>query len=231
MPLEAADLVLTSFSESLNGVRFNWAHPLPPGVRRVVPEGGIIFDEAGCQDHIWYVDSGLVKLMILSSDGKEQSMLFVGPRRTFGEAAAFDDYPYRVIAVAHRQSDVRCVSVHDVIEAMKDNYEVGLVIIKSLCTKIRDLASQIEGITLMDPRSRVQYALVRLSGTCGEDVGAETIGLPLSHRDIAAFTNLSRVTVTRVMHDLKREGIIRGRRAYVLIKRSKLIKMASSLGT
>ena len=229
MPLEYADLLSVTSKRSLNGVRVNWTSLFPYSVRRVVPVDAVIFDAADRPDYIWYVERGLVKLVILNHDGKEQGLLFVGPGRTFGEAAAFDDHPYRITSIAHKPSVVHCIPCEVMLQKMKIDNDLLLAMVKSLSVKIRDLASQIEGITLMSPRNRVQFALLRLCGTCGINVGGSTIGLPLTHSDIAAFTHLSRVTVTRVMKELKNEGLVENRRNLVLVQEARLREIASSL--
>jgi len=70
---------------------------------------------------------------------------------------------------------------------------------------------------------QAEYALVRLFGWLAKRFGQEVeqgqlIDLRLTHQDIADLMGLTRVTVTRLLNDLEKQGIIqRKERQFIVL--------------
>jgi CRP-like cAMP-binding protein len=84
--------------------------------------------------------------------------------------------------------------------------------------KIQILTGQVKDISYNSPRIRVTKLIYSLSQQYGKDcsTGIE-LTINATYKEIAFLTGLHRVTVTNIMNDLKKEGII------TVPKRGKLI--------
>jgi CRP/FNR family cyclic AMP-dependent transcriptional regulator len=197
---------------------------------RKYPKRVFVYQQGEVSHHFYQLVSGRIRIFNGQADGREQVLALVEPGGLFGEAACFDGVPYYTSAVTLKPSAVRVFSRETVLDAMRDDPEILLEVLRSVIRKQRLFALQLETMMFRKAPARVALILARLATYYGAPaaLGSGTrIGLHLSHEALAAMIGLTRVTVTREIGALIRDGIItRDKRHLVVLHQEQLLARA-----
>lgn len=181
------------------------------GALRQYAAGALIYQQGEHSDCFYYLISGRVKVYVSRPDGSEQVMAFMEPGTAFGESACFDGLPYYASAAALRPSTV-CIFTRDaVLAAAARDPAILAELFKGVVRKQRLLATQVESLSFLKAPSRVALMLARLAADYGlplPDGRGKRLGLRLTHEEIASMLGTSRVTVSREISALIKEGIL-----------------------
>jgi CRP/FNR family cyclic AMP-dependent transcriptional regulator len=198
-------------------------------VRRY-PRGAFVYRQGEISHHFYQLVSGRIRILNGHPDGREQVLAIVEPGGLFGEAACFDGVPYYTAALTVQPSMVRVFSREPVMKAMRANPEILLEILRSVIRKQRLFALQLETLTFRKAPARVALILARLAtyyGAADADGRGTRIGLHLSHEVLAAMIGVTRVTVTREIGALIRDGVItRQKRHLIVLHHQRLLQRA-----
>lgn len=151
---------------------------------------------------IWLVAKGLVKLSTLSDTGKEIIVGLAGDRALFG--ASLTSLPiYQAVAL----SDVELVCIYLTEVALSPN--LTQVLLSQLNQRLR----QTELLLVIAGHRRVKDRLERLLMVLKQEIGEPIKGgvrlsIRLTHEELAAVCCTTRVTITRELNILLRQGKI-----------------------
>ena len=163
-------------------------------------------------EDIYLLVSGRVKLFELSAEGKEVILWFCIPGELFGvsDVLIANQFSVRQInAQCCGYAELLCIKHEDFLQYVKTNPAVALPLLQMLSFRLREVAEVLSDITCSDVTSRVVKLLMRLSGRYGKQVeGGVFLELPMTHQEMADMIGASRQTVTTVLGDLKRQGLI-----------------------
>ncbi|ADG82817.1 Crp/Fnr family transcriptional regulator [Thermincola potens] len=181
-------------------------------------KGEIIFSEGDPADTIYLIKSGRVLLYKMSEDGKEIALDILQEDDIFGENTIFEDIRHTMNARALKDTFVCTCSRNDLPNLLK-NPMIALKIIKFLGDKLNNYTEQVAAMAFRDVKGRVLNTMVRLAKNYGVMTPKGIrIDIVLNHQDLANLVNASRVMVTNIVNELKREGIIEvNQRLYYLL--------------
>jgi PAS domain S-box-containing protein len=151
---------------------------------------------------IWYVCRGVVKLSTLCETGEEVLIGLVGEGMVFGcELTKLKTYQAVVL------SDVELV----LIEQAQINASV--VLSHSLLPKFNQRLQQTESLLVLSGRRRVHDRLYDLLRLLKQDLGqplatGTRLSVRLTHEDLASACCTTRVTITRLLKRLQKQGKI-----------------------
>lgn len=194
---------------------FDWEQILHLGTPREFQKGSVVFRQADPTQDVWYIKEGQVKLSVIRRDGSEKTLLVMGPRSTIGEAAVFDNDPFRTTATALTRSVLYSFNRGALEAVIRSQPEMALHFIESLSRKVRFLAYQIEDLVFLDAAGRVASVLLYLSE---ESEGARPGEIRITHQELANLAGSNRVTVSNALGFLADHGIIEVGRERVSIK-------------
>ena len=126
----------------------------------------------------YYLKEGQVRSFIQSEDGAERALNVYGPGSLFGEASFFDELPRVSSAVALTSCEIVAIDRELVTEEIEKDPELAF----------------------RPAQWRIARYLLSLSPTGGP--------VRCTQEDIASSVSASRVTVSRVLNQLARQGII-----------------------
>ena len=152
------------------------------------------------KNSIWLVVRGMVKLGALSVHGDELVLGLVGPNEPFG--AAFTNVEaYEAIALT--DCDLLCCNLAE----LEQSPQLALGLAKAMAARYRQAESLLALLGLRRVEERVRGFLELLAKDFGEpcDAGLR-LNLRLTHQEIASALSTTRVTVTRVLGQLRDEG-------------------------
>jgi CRP/FNR family transcriptional regulator, cyclic AMP receptor protein len=173
-------------------------------------------DESG--DVFCLIESGKVKVTMISPDGKEIILSMFGPGDFFGEMAVLDDKPRSATVIAMDHLRLQTIWKDDFLKMLQENFGITRKIMAELSGRLRRASIRIESLATMDVYGRLARYFLDLAGKEGKADGRGYLAIERpTHQAIANMIGTSRETVSRLMHDLiERELLLEeGRTIYL----------------
>lgn len=182
----------------------------------------IIYFPEDASKTIYLLKEGKVKISKYSADGKEIIMAILGPGEIFGEAAIIGHGKREELAEATEDSVICVVSIEDLRKMMEMNPKFNFQITKLIGLRLKKIQNRFESLVFKPADERVKSFIKELANDYGKNIPGnpeeKVIHLKLTHEDIAKLTATSRQTVTRLLNDLEKTGIISYDRKSIFVK-------------
>ena len=174
-----------------------------------------IYMQGGDPTCFYFLKEGRVKSYIQSEDGAEQSLTVFEAGSIFGEASFFDGLPRLSSAVALTSCQLVPIDRELVSEHFAKNPALAMSMVKYLAQKVRMLSDRLDHISFRPVKWRVAEHILSLSPTDGF--------VRCNQEEIAAAVSASRVTVSRILNELSRDGLVElGYRKLKIVDRTAL---------
>lgn len=186
--------------------------------RKRYPKGSVLFAPGDRSSYVYYILKGRVKISNLTGDGEEIIFRFCGPHNLFGLSTIFGGRAREVFAHAVVDTEVHCIRRESLERLVLRNPRFAIDIIHVLGHRLRQAHSAITEFAVGDVRSRIAQLLekfVHMSSTTKD--GVIFIDNTFTHQDMASMIGATRTTVTKVVNDWKRRGLIRVSRGRIVI--------------
>ena len=171
-----------------------------------------IFFPGDPAERVYLIRRGAVRLSRVYESGEEITVALLRENSLFGVLSLItghrSDRFYH--AVAFTRVEMITAPADSVLQAIEGDASVGLLLLQGLSTRILQTETMIETLTHRDMSSRlVSFLLVlcRDFGVPGHK--GITIDLKLSHQAIAEAIGSTRVTITRLLGDLRNSGLVK----------------------
>jgi len=169
-----------------------------------------IYSPGEDEDEVLLIAEGKAKVHQVANSGREFVLTILQPSDTFGILREGSEGRAEVYVTAVEPGRLYALPRARFEQLMREHPEVALRVLGKLNERLRRAEEQIEDFAFRNVPTRVARLLARL----GEDYGTVsrsgiTIGLRLSHQDIANMLATSRETVSGVLGDLREAGLIR----------------------
>lgn len=173
-------------------------------------------------DNVFLLKSGRVKVSQISEDGKEFTLAILEPGEIFGELEVFEGTQRDTMAEALEDTSICVIKKRDFEELLKKRPDLTLRLTKMIGLRLRRLESRITDLVFKDVPSRLAHLLLRLSGEFGvRDGAAIRLTIGITHQQMANLIGSTRETVTAILGDFKRQGLISLDERRVVILREK----------
>ena len=184
--------------------------------------GQFIYLQGTYPEYIYYLSSGTARSFISTQSGEERVLTIHRPGDLMGEASFFDECPRVTSAMAVTPCVVYTVDREQLNGLFSRHPELAMPMLRYLARTVRMLSGHVDSSALP---ARQRIARYLLSYT------AERDGSPISctHEEIGQAVGVTRVTVSRVLGELSREGLVElGYRSVALLDRDGLRKLMES---
>lgn len=186
-----------------------WEELVGEGIPRRLAPGEVLYRQGDPARFWYYVHAGRVQASILRADGTEKIIEVMGPGSILGEGPACDGLPYFATVVALDPSLVYAFPAAALPGFMGRRPQVAMHLLRMMARKQRVLALQVEDMAFLGATARVARLFLRLLRDYGvPDREGTRIHLRLTHEQMAGITGLCRVSVTRAVGRLKRQGVL-----------------------
>jgi CRP/FNR family cyclic AMP-dependent transcriptional regulator len=175
------------------------------------------------------VESGLVKLSILSEDGDERILDILGPGSVVGELSMIDGAPRSTAVYAVHDCELSFVSRPAFLAFAEDHPELYRHVTSLLATRVREMNDVAVAWSFLSLEGRVAYALLELVEACGEEIDGKRmlIRQKVEQSDIAAMAGIARENASRILNKLIRDKIVSRHAGYYCIEaRDKIEELA-----
>lgn len=192
----------------------SWENITPLGVRRTFRKGSPIFGLESTANGIYYVERGLVEILLYTTHGPEKVLFYVGQGCIFGEVSCFTGETGEAFPRARADCTVHFFS-RDLIETIiATQYpQQMLELVRLSAYKLRMYGVLLQDSLDSDNFLRVCKMLVSLARFKDPDLKPgqrEVCFQPdLTQTDLARLMGVHRVTVAKALGRLRQMGVVR----------------------
>jgi CRP-like cAMP-binding protein len=178
-----------------------WREIAPAGRSVTLPAGVQIYSQESISPYFYLVEKGAVQATYYHQSGAVLVLEIMGPGSLFGEGSAFDRQPRQI--TAETLSAARLVEFHadQVASAMAADPRLAIVLIKIMSSKQRSLIPKLAMTARRSHEGALLNLLLRF-------VSYGDRSIQLTHAQMAEIIGASRITVTRTLARLRREGLV-----------------------
>jgi CRP-like cAMP-binding protein len=178
----------------------------------------------GDQDEmVYFIESGQIKLLMLSSEGKECLLAIHSAGDVFGELCLSELGARLETATAMKQTVLKQIPCAQFLGRLnRDSLFEGFV--RYLAVRIADQQQVIANLVTVDSEQRLGQTLLQLARTIGKkDPRSIRIELKISHEELSEMVGTTRPRISFFMQRFRNLGLIETNRdRFLVIKENKL---------
>jgi CRP-like cAMP-binding protein len=175
-------------------------------------EPGQLLHQAGePMDAVRFLSEGRAKVYRMSADGKQQTIVLLGPGDAFGEIGIVDPSGQDLYVEALERVVICRTTREAFLQLASRDPELAVRLAEAMGEKLQTAREQIADFAFRDIRGRVAHLLLtflererRLTG----DDSLDRIVPGLTHRELAEVIGTRRESVTTALNSLERDGLI-----------------------
>lgn len=188
-----------------------------------------IFRAGDATHHVYLLLRGRVKIYQPSSVGKEVILWFCFGGELFGLAEAARGGERVVSAQACDDAEVLSIRQEQFTSFLAQHPHSALMIVQVLSCRLRVLGDVVINLISDDVHTRVLKMLLQLGARCGiPHAQGLRLNITLTHQEIADMIGTTRQTVTTILGQLEREGMIRIEHHVIYIVHETLVNRVHS---
>ncbi len=175
-----------------------------------IKRGALIQSPDTFREGLYLLKEGKLKLYKINPEGKQFIVSILGSGNVFGEIDSF--------SLGTRDTFIETMDETILCSLGKEQFEQFLVdrphltvrIMKELSRLLKERDAMLAQLALSNVRDRILHLLKTLAEKFGIPEGAyHKIDMPLSHQEFANMIGSTRETVTTVLNDLSKDGVIK----------------------
>lgn len=177
--------------------------------------GEIIFHEGDEGTALYLIESGEVKIVRGSAEGREVVLSPpLGPGDFFGELALFDDAPRSADAAAKETSRLLILERQDFRRFVAAHPQVALNLLRALSRRLRRTDELVADAAFLDVRARLVKRLFELAQTPSQagPPGSVVITSRLTQSDLANMVGTTRESINKSLQYYIKKGLVRHER-------------------
>lgn len=163
----------------------------------------MLFQEGDRATDYLQVESGSVKMFIVSDDGQEFIQGIFNAGEGFGEPALIGDFPYPGSVVAIEPTEIWKLPADYFYQMLKENFEWHLKMDQVLCQRLRYKSMVLSEISSHEPEHRI-LSLLKHYKEKNYDGNGKVI-IPYTRQQLANMSGLRVETVIRAVKKMERE--------------------------
>ena len=179
---------------------------------REYPPGAIIFLEGEPSPGLYYLESGWLKVVKISLEGREQILQLVEAGEVFNYVGVFTESSTPVTVVALETSGVWLLRRETLHQVFRDNPELALHVLDAMSRRLMELIQLVSDLSLRTVEARLARQL--LDSAEGEVVARQRWA---TQTEIAARLGTVPDVVSRVLRSLALDNLIEVERHQIRI--------------
>jgi CRP/FNR family transcriptional regulator, cyclic AMP receptor protein len=215
--------------------------PAPPsefllvGARMITLKRGQVLLEMGGQgDGCYWLNEGVLKVSIASSQGAERILAILGSGSLVGECAVIDGQARSASVQALRDSSLTFIARKTFLECLKTSPSLSAYLLDTLVARLRSADEEVVAASFLSLKARVARALLKFAEQLGKPTAKpdEFEIRELRQDDVAALADVARENVSRILSEWRRQKLIvrQTPTVYVILK-SRLQREAVEMST
>ena len=188
------------------------------GIERSIEEGEFFFFQGDPADYLYVLISGRAKLMQTNPAGQQVNLRTISESQMFGALGAVrEGATYPATAQALENSTALALKSEYLHELMKTRPYLSFDLMKLMTGYIQEMQERYRELATEKVERRIARSLLRLASQMGiKNQGG--IELTFTRQDLAEMSGTTLYTVSRVLSDWERQGLVEAGRERVLIR-------------
>jgi CRP-like cAMP-binding protein len=184
--------------------------------------GRVFFTPGETGEVLFVLKRGRVNIYRVTADGRKLITTTLGPGTIFGEMSLAGHGMRGGFAEAATDCTLCVMSRPDLEHLLTTHPQVALRLIEALANRLEAAEERLETLAFRAVPARLARTLLTLAGE-----GREVTGV--THQDLAELVGVYRETATRVLNELRAQGLIELHRLRItLLDRARLQELAES---
>jgi CRP-like cAMP-binding protein len=176
---------------------------------KTLPVGEALFDQGDESDGLYFVVTGLIRIYLTASDGREATISILEDGEVIGEISLLDGLPRSAGAAALTDSTLIFIPREPFLALLDSSPGIARQIILTLCERLRAANSQVDQAIFHDLRHRLLVLLRQLAVLHGKvEREVAIVDLDLTQGTLAQMLGASREAVNKQLRALAKEGRI-----------------------
>ena len=172
-----------------------------------------------------FLREGFIRQYVISKDGNELTIHIFRPNSLFPMMLVIADAESHYFFEAINSVRILRAPVDKTLEFIKSDSELLFYLAHSFASGLNGIVERMEHLMFEDAYRRVATVLLYLAKSYGEkEKKGIVIKLPLVHKDIAGWVNLTRETTSRQLEKLTKQNIIEHRSHVIIINKIKALE-------
>jgi CRP/FNR family transcriptional regulator, nitrogen oxide reductase regulator len=203
---------------------------LDHSIARSLEEGGYFFFQGDPAEYLYILTAGQIKLLQSNPAGQQVNLRTIYPWQMFGALGAVrEDASYPATAQALEDSSALAIHSQLLKELMKTRPYLSAGLMQLMATYIQEMQARYRELATERVQQRIARSLLRLASQSGQKA-VDGIELTLSRQDFAEITGTTLYTVSRVLTDWERQGlVVSGRERIRILQPHALVRIAEGL--
>ena len=173
--------------------------------------GALVYVPSDQGDCVLLLISGRVKIFHNTQDGKQAVLAIIDPGELFGELAiaALEEEQREEYAETMEASTIVLVPADEIKRLAAEHHSLSVGITKLMGLSRRRVERRLKSLLFRSNRERLVHLLFDLAEKYGKYTkdGGISLGIHLSHQELASIIGSTRETVTLVLGELQSEGV------------------------
>jgi CRP-like cAMP-binding protein len=173
-------------------------------------KGTFLFREGQEAKEMFVILSGKVQISKMNAEGKELYLRLCNKNDIVGELTLFTVGPrYLFNARVVEDGEAAAINIENLEQALFNNSQLAYQFLKWMNDHIRKTITKFRDLVLHGKKGALYSTLIRLSNSYGiqKDDGIH-INIPITNQDLANYCGTARESVSRMLGELRDEGII-----------------------
>ncbi|HSA78270.1 MAG TPA: Crp/Fnr family transcriptional regulator [Nitrospirota bacterium] len=192
------------------------------GVLRSIEEGEYFFFQGDPATYFYVLISGRAKLLQTNPAGQQVNLRTINEWQMFGALGAVrENATYPAMAQALEPSTALAIESSFLKEMLQTRPYLSQSLVQLMTSYIMEMQERYRELATERVERRIALTVLRLAAQVGkrsESKEEMTVELPLSRQDVAEASGTTVFTVSRVLADWERRGLVEAGRERVLIR-------------
>lgn len=191
------------------------------GIPRSIEDGEFFFFQGDPATHAYVLVAGKAKLLQTNPAGQQVNLRTINEWQIFGALGAVrENATYPATAQALEPSTALAIESSFLKEMMETRPYLSQSLMQLMTGYIMEMQERYRELATERVERRIALTVLRLAAQIGKrtDGNEMTVELPLSRQDVAEASGTTIFTVSRVLADWERQGIVEAGRERVLIR-------------
>lgn len=171
--------------------------------------GQVIYDPQTTAEHVYYVQSGEVRVYMVGPEAACRLVEILGPGDWFGAAALAGQSTYGMRAVAISQSVIVEARSDKFLQTLSQRPEALMQLSRSLAGRLMNATRDASSLVFEDCNQRLINALVRFSRSAASTQRDDGVVLRITHDQLAQAIGVARETVSLALTQLRQQNLLR----------------------
>jgi CRP-like cAMP-binding protein len=190
-----------------------------PGVRKRLSKGTAIWynqDDDNHNDSLYIVCSGVMVCFRYSVSGDLNTYVLLGKGQSIGEMCLFTSYKIPFMVTALTDVEVCKISKNFIEQLIMADPGLSRNVFDAIIKNVMAIIQYVDMFQMKSAYDRIKRILCLLVESIGE--GDREVNLTLTHKVLASLVHIDRVTVTKTLHKLEREGFVKTENRNLVVK-------------